>query len=238
MEKLYNNENNDVKVKALWITMLSGRSINQFDPNPNEEKFYYFYDNVNDCNIKVAKWDEDSFWFPGDFIGAPKENEGQPGDFYEDNLGDIYIKVDQYFIDHLNSDPSDNRRCNLREIICSSNSSNRVKSENYSNKYTGVVERNKRFQGKYMFKGKNYFATFGTGLEAAKFHDYYLLALNGIEISNNGTLSQTEKEDLFLNGVKAIPENFLAKKKDSGFPKGLCFIKINIIYEDVMGIMK
>ena len=203
------------KIEALWITMISGRAINQYDPDPTNRNFYYYHNDENGCNIKVP---EPTSFISG-FDRMPKITEGNPGDFYKDDVGNIYIKIDEHRIDHIDSVPSDCRTHKLREITCTTNSANRKKSDK---KYTGCQSSGNEinpYTGSIVFKNRSYERNFETELEAARFYDYYAFALHGVFIRNNNTLTFEEQNALLLHGIEKIPLEYLVlERKKNDYP--------------------
>ena len=226
--KIFNQEEKRfVKLEARWITMISGRSIDKYDPDPESIKFLYYYDEKNNCNIKVAPWNEKSSWLPGTFIGSPHPNVGKIGEFYKDPSGNIYVKIDEHVIDHINMKPEDARDYNLREICVSSNDCNRAKK----GEYVGVTKTKTNYQGSINFRYANYTKPFGTRDEAACFYDYYALALHGVEVTNNNILTRKEINRVLLGGVDAIPEFFRYKgRRERDLPKGIMLNKGTQVY--------
>jgi hypothetical protein len=205
------------KIEAIWITMISGRSINQYDPDPSNRNFYYYHNDENGCNIKVPE----PLNFIEGFDAIPKITEGNPGDFYKDDKGKIYIKVDEHRIDHIDSVPSDCRTHKLREIACTTNSANRKKSEK---KYTGCQSYEneiKPYRGCIVFRTRSYERSFKTEIEAARFYDYYAFALHGVFIRNNNTLTLEEQNELLLYGIEKIPTKYLVLEKNKNDYPGL-----------------
>ena len=210
-----------LKLEARWITMISGRSVDKYDPEPDRINFLYYYDDINNCNIKVASWNEKSSWLPGTFTGPPHPNVGEIGEFYKDPSGNVYVKIDEHVIDHINIKPEDAREYNLREICVSSNDCNQAKK----GKQFGVLKTNNNYQGCIRFRYKKYTKTFGTRDEAACFYDYYALALHGVEVSNNNILTRKEINKVLLEGVDAIPEFFRYNGRGKELPEGISLIK-------------
>lgn len=235
---------NDIEsnVEALWITMISGRSIDQYDPNPNDRDFYYYSNPENGYNIKVSKPER----FVEGFENVPKITEGNPGDFYKDKSGDIYVKIDEHQIDHMDCQPFDARRQKLREIPRSANGANRykdiegyigaIKSDSLKNPFLGII----------IYRGKTFSRYFKTQIEAARFYDYHSLALHGIRTTLNHVLSIEVENELLLCGIEKIPIQYRVKEKLKNntpgirkFSNGKCTLirqyktlKINKTYEN------
>ena len=227
--KIFNKEEKRfVKLEARWITMISGRSVDKYDPDPESIKFLYYYDEINNCNIKVAPWNEKSSWLNGNFDGPPHPNNGEVGQFYKDPSGNIYVKIDEHVIDHMNIKPEDAREYNLREICVSANDCNQAKK----GQQFGVWKTKNNYQGCVQVRYKKYAKTFGTRDEAACFYDYYALALHGVEVSHNNILTRKEINRVLLEGVDAIPEFFRYHGRDEReFPKGIRLIKGSKLYQ-------
>lgn len=102
------------------------------------------------------------------------------------------------FVDHINHDKLDNRRCNLRICTKAENNQNRLMAVNNTSGYKGVVwsERDKTYYVKLNCKGKRIFiGTFKDKLEAAKAYDTKALELHGeFALTNEklGLLTTTE----------------------------------------------
>ena len=207
-----NTEESDVK--AIWITMISGRSINQYDPNPDNRDFYYYYNPENGFNIKAPTPQN----FIEGFDDIPKVTEGNPGDFYKDKNGDIYMKVDAHNIDHIDAEPFDARTHKLREISISANMANKRKNHEG---FIGVMSPTTRpsYRGSICHRGKMYIKFFKTEIEAAKFYDYHSLALHGVRTTINNVLPLSVQNDLLLYGIEKIPAEY--RVKENSLPKGI-----------------
>ncbi len=85
------------------------------------------------------------------------------------------------FVDHINGNGLDNRRCNLRLCDPRQNSCNRSKQRGARNRFIGVQPCGKHtYQAVVMHKGKTYRAgTFDDEVEAAKARDRLALELHG-----------------------------------------------------------
>lgn len=66
---------------------------------------------------------------------------------------------DGFDTDHINGNPLDNRRCNLRTVTRSQNLMNSQGQPNKSSKYRGVTRERKsgKWQAQLKYKGKNYY---------------------------------------------------------------------------------
>jgi hypothetical protein len=77
-------------------------------------------------------------------------------------------------IDHINSNPLDNRKCNLRIVTVQQNAMNTSSKKNKSSKYIGVClcKKTKKWIAKIVFSGKRiYLGAFDDEIEAAKARD-------------------------------------------------------------------
>lgn len=87
------------------------------------------------------------------------------------------------FVDHINGDTLDNRRCNLRPATASQNRANAGKSKSSaSSKYRGVSwkKRDRRWQAQIFHKGACHFlGYFLTEEEAARAYDAAFLNIHG-----------------------------------------------------------
>jgi hypothetical protein len=211
-------------VKAIWITMLSGRSINQYDPHPENQNFWY-YTNPQGFNIKVPIPNKFIELTIDNKIGAPHIKYGKPGDFYIDANDDIYFHVDDYVIDHIDQHTSNCFSNNLREITCSANSANYERNLNLG-AYRGVRQIN---HNTYTGTINNIYCkiskTFITAKDAAIFYDYHTLAIHGVIVENNNLLTIDEQHNVLLHGIEAIPEKYKIIPKNKVLPKGITFNK-------------
>lgn len=85
------------------------------------------------------------------------------------------------FVDHINGNGLDNRRCNLRLCTPRQNSCNKSKQRNARHKFVGVQPCGRNtFQATVMHQGQTYRAgTFTDEVEAAKARDRLALELHG-----------------------------------------------------------
>lgn len=215
-KKIYSSLKHPVQ-KALWITGISGRSKDQNDPNPDNKDYWYYYDKMNELFIKAATWTENSIWHEIEEEN-PNPKLGDVGDYCKNKYGDIFIKVDQHFIDHINGNSMDNRKYNLREITCSANSANK---DSKKEGCKGVSFRRGKYSAKISFRNKSITKTFDREIDAAKFYDYYIFALHGVYIKNNKTLNMNEIENLLINGISAIPEFYVYERQERDLPVGI-----------------
>lgn len=73
------------------------------------------------------------------------------------------------YVDHINHDKLDNRRCNLRICTNSQNQANRLKKRNASSIYKGVRKIPESYQAFIKFKGKAFhLGTFNNEIKAAE----------------------------------------------------------------------
>jgi len=76
------------------------------------------------------------------------------------------------YVDHINHDPTDNRRSNLREVTIQQNNMNSKLSKRNSSGYKGVQKFRKKFQSNIRINGKlKYLGLFTTPIEAAEAYD-------------------------------------------------------------------
>ena len=78
------------------------------------------------------------------------------------------------FVDHINNDPLDNRKCNLRTITPQQNSQNKTSHKNGTSKYIGVSwnTNNKHWVSRITLNGKSkHLGQFDDEIEAAKCRD-------------------------------------------------------------------
>ena len=71
------SRNSIEKINAIWITGISGRSKDKFDPDPDSDDFYYYSNDEFNYNIKIAKPTEKSIWLNGVFDNIPDNNKGE-----------------------------------------------------------------------------------------------------------------------------------------------------------------
>jgi hypothetical protein len=86
---------------------------------------------------------------------------------------DLRTKI-KHVIDHINNNPLDNRRLNLRVVTGAQNSLNRSPNRNKSSRYKGVSKKkdNNRFTVDICYQGKSVrIGTFEDEIEAAKAYD-------------------------------------------------------------------
>jgi hypothetical protein len=79
-----------------------------------------------------------------------------------------------HVVDHINNDPLDNRRCNLRVITNAQNTLNRSPMKNKSSKYKGVCKRkdSKKYSVQIFYQGRAIrLGTFESEIDAAKAYD-------------------------------------------------------------------
>lgn len=127
-----------------------------------------------------------------------------------------YAPHDKPYIDHINGDKYDNRRCNLRFVTASQNAQNaRNKKANATSKYLGVSKNNAgegrlnstKWRAGIHTKGTSYnLGVFDTELEAAKMYDVWAVHFHEEGALTNGTLTDVEKASIVEHG---IPPEFM-----------------------------
>lgn len=78
------------------------------------------------------------------------------------------------FVDHINHNTLDNRKCNLRIVTCQQNNSNSVKWTKYTSKFKGVSfdNKNKKWLAQIQFeKKKMHIGRFNNEEDAAREYD-------------------------------------------------------------------
>ena len=220
-KQLYENAKNNTNKNIIWITNLSGRSLDKNDPNPQMRNFLYY--NNDEYIIKVKFPNKHSNWFKNSKIQeCPSNDRGEYGMYYKSNSNKLYYKVPTYFIDHINLNGLDNRSTNLREITASANSINHDKKPLYVSIYKGVYYKPSIWVGQINCRGKRYCKKFDNEKDAAKFYDFYLFALYGVYVKNNGMLKEEEINNLLLFGESSIDLKFRVKTSKT-LPKCIFF---------------
>lgn len=104
-----------------------------------------------------------------------------------------FLKPEWKMIDHINGNPLDNRRVNLRETTYRQNSKNKTKrSLNAASKYRGVYKKQAKWAAKIMCDYKNYYlGAFETQEEAAKAYNEKALQFHG-EYANLNIIENKE----------------------------------------------
>ena len=84
------------------------------------------------------------------------------------------------YIDHINRDPTDNRRSNLREVTIQQNGMNRKIRKNKTTGFKGVWNSGYKFISQIRIDGKTkHIGTFSTAIEAAEAYDKKSIELFG-----------------------------------------------------------
>lgn len=88
------------------------------------------------------------------------------------------------YIDHIDSNPSNNQKSNLRILNMKGNNQNRTKSKNKTSKYVGVsyIKNDKKWQSSITLDGiTKYLGSFNTEYEAAVARNKKTLELNKLD---------------------------------------------------------
>jgi len=125
-----------------------------------------------------------------------------------------------YVIDHINGDPLDNRRENLRFATHSQNSQNRIKKQNkYSSNFSGVSKNRNSFLSKIRINNEIInIGSYKTEIEAAISYDVFAIHYFGKNAKTNELLKDNEIQDILKNG---IPEKYKKKNKVRELPKNI-----------------
>jgi len=109
------------------------------------------------------------------------------------------------FVDHINNDRLDNRKCNLRFVTNSLNSQNKKKKENTSSKYIGVSynKKMKKWTSNLTCNGTAYQYSFDKENHAAYWYDQLALKYYGQQANINGI----EKPGDFAEPKKKVTKN-------------------------------
>lgn len=98
-------------------------------------------------------------------------------------------------IDHINGNPLDNRKCNLRECTPAQNNANSIgRPSNRSGKYKGITERGGRWAAQIISAGKNtWLGVYETEEDAAMAYNEAAIYLHG-EFARLNTISSNLQE--------------------------------------------
>jgi hypothetical protein len=139
--------------------------------------------------------------------------------------------ADKPYIDHINGDRYDNRRCNLRFVTASQNAQNaRNKKANATSKYLGVSRNNPgngrlnadKWRAGIHTKGTSYnLGIFDTELEAAKMYDVWAVHFHEEGALTNGTLTDVEKAKIVEFGIP--PEFMKPSRATRDLPENISF---------------
>jgi hypothetical protein len=124
-------------------------------------------------------------------------------------------------IDHINNNPLDNRKLNLREVTKSQNAQNKKKTtKETSSKYIGVCYSKTR-NNWYSVCANINLGSYKDEIDAAKIYDKYVLVKYGENASTNNLIKYEEVKDLTLEDIKP-------SKIPSEFPKNISKINDNL----------
>jgi hypothetical protein len=87
------------------------------------------------------------------------------------------------FVDHINNNPLDNRKCNLRILTSKQNAQNTSSRVGSSSQYVGVHKRKNKWCSQITINGDRiYLGTFSSEIESAKARETYIIE-NKLEFS-------------------------------------------------------
>lgn len=121
---------------------------------------------------------------------------------------------DGYVIDHIDRNPLNNKRDNLREVTYSINSQNKTKKNESTSKYIGVHLRKKKWQAQY---NSINIGRFENEIDAGKQYDTYVMLLNENQCATNGLVNYDDIKHLKLEDI--VPDT---QTKPRDLPKNIC----------------
>ena len=137
-----------------------------------------------------------------------------------------------YVIDHIDHNPLNNTRENLREITYSQNAQNKLKQTGkYSSDYIGVNYHSRDKVWNTMCQG-NYIGKYNTQVEAARAYDKAVIYLFGKQAQTNSLLTPSEIDEVLNSDI--LPKNIT--KSRSVYGKGIRYRSKSNKYE--VGFLK
>ncbi len=118
---------------------------------------------------------------------------------------------DGYVVDHLDGNPLNNTRENLRHATHSQNMQNAIRKR--GNDYIGVQPSGSKYGARY---SKTHLGYFDTKEEAARMYDIYVFQKLGLGSLTNGLISYEE-----AMAIRVCLPSELKKKRREGLPRGV-----------------